>query len=390
MKKIIAGVALFALFFTTAQAASWHKFKDKDNIPGFAGYAIGKLVDRGILKGNDDGTFMPERAVNRAEFCKILSTATGVDMFVPLEPSFPDVQVDDWFFPYVETAKKEGWVKGYPDGTFRPGNKINRAEVSKVLVRAFGFDAPEEMHDEAWFDRYVRVMRNKKLLPHGVMQHFFGEKYPTRAEISEQIFRFMKNTGKFSPYDLEDEPASTGETEESSEAPASSSESTTVPQTYEYSEEAVFEDEISVSAGKLSVAKKTSSKASVDPGQKDVVALRLNVSASQGPVEVSAFQFRRVGNGSYADFSKGWIEMNNLRISPIVNFTDDLIQIELNTPIELNSGQTKEAVFRVDLSNSAESGNSSRFVLFLPQWVGADTESKIGLFPIGGSDLEVK
>ncbi len=398
MKKIIAGFALSALFFTTVQAVPFHKFKDKDDIPGFAGYAVQKLVDRGILKGNDDGTFMPERPVNRAEFCKILVNATGVDLYIPLESSFPDVHRDDWFFDYVETAKKEGWVKGYPDGNFRPGNKINRAEVSKVLVRSFAFDAPEESHDEAWFDRYVRVMRNKKLLPHGVMQHFFGEKYPTRAEISEQIFRFMKKTGKFSPYDLEDEPTESGfaeaspdeeETEDSdSSTPAPSTPPTEV---YEYSEEEVFEEEVST-LGKLTLAKKSglTKKATVNKYQKSIAAHRLIASTTGDHVEVSGFQFSRIGNGSYEDFTRAWIEVNDEAVSPKVEFTNNIIQIEFDDPVRITSGSSKEFVLRVDVSGKGSSGNSSRFVLFQPQWVGANTESKLGLFPIGGTDLVIK
>jgi len=47
--------------------------------------------------------------------------------------SFPDVNPGDWFHQYVEAIKDWGIVKGQGDGTFAPDKNINRAEFSKML-----------------------------------------------------------------------------------------------------------------------------------------------------------------------------------------------------------------------------------------------------------------
>lgn len=47
---------------------------------------------------------------------------------------FPDVDLTDWFYPYVNEIKDWGIVSGNDDGTFAPARNINRAEFSKMLV----------------------------------------------------------------------------------------------------------------------------------------------------------------------------------------------------------------------------------------------------------------
>lgn len=46
---------------------------------------------------------------------------------------FTDVQPTDWFAPYVSTMVQQGILTGYPDGTFRPSQGVNRAELAKIL-----------------------------------------------------------------------------------------------------------------------------------------------------------------------------------------------------------------------------------------------------------------
>ncbi|MCF7906180.1 S-layer homology domain-containing protein [Candidatus Gracilibacteria bacterium] len=47
---------------------------------------------------------------------------------------FPDVHVADWFYPYVEEIREWGVINGNDDGTFAPERNINRAEFSKMLA----------------------------------------------------------------------------------------------------------------------------------------------------------------------------------------------------------------------------------------------------------------
>ncbi|MGE3278969.1 MAG: S-layer homology domain-containing protein [Candidatus Altimarinota bacterium] len=46
---------------------------------------------------------------------------------------------NEWYAQYVTTAKKKSIVGGYPDGTFKPTQEVNRAEFIKMVMSALPF-----------------------------------------------------------------------------------------------------------------------------------------------------------------------------------------------------------------------------------------------------------
>ncbi len=73
----------------------------------------------------------------------------------PAQNCFPDVRSADWFAPYVCSAKAGGIVAGNPDGLFHPERSVNYAEALKILANVFRYDIPAAAPGEAWFLRYV-------------------------------------------------------------------------------------------------------------------------------------------------------------------------------------------------------------------------------------------
>lgn len=107
---------------------------------------ISVLTEIGAVSGNPDGTFAPNRTLNRAEFLKIaymsdsrISVGSG-----DAANCFPDVKQGDWFSKYVCLAKTRGDVGGYPDGTFKPGNAVNYAEALKMLGEIYDIKLSDE------------------------------------------------------------------------------------------------------------------------------------------------------------------------------------------------------------------------------------------------------
>ncbi|MBI2463350.1 S-layer homology domain-containing protein [Candidatus Peregrinibacteria bacterium] len=109
-------------------------FSDVDPLhPNYS--AIEYLQTHGVIQGYPDGTFRPEQSINRAEALKIILRAKGIE--IPVSPpnvSFSDYSASDWFAPYIEEAHERGIVQGYPDGTFRPANTVNLVETLKILL----------------------------------------------------------------------------------------------------------------------------------------------------------------------------------------------------------------------------------------------------------------
>ncbi len=121
--------------------------------------AILNLRDRGIIAGYSDGTFRPAGTINRAEFLKILMAGFKSEELRGESRCFTDVG-SEWFAPYVCAAKRQRWIAGYQDGTFKPGQLINRAEAMKILISVFGQDSvkgvvPRDVRVSAWFYPYV-------------------------------------------------------------------------------------------------------------------------------------------------------------------------------------------------------------------------------------------
>ncbi len=89
-----------------------------------------------FIKGYPNGKFKPEGTINRAEMCTLLMKAQG---FKPekgaINTEFKDVNKKHWAAPYIQEAAERRIVKGYPDGSFRPKKKITRAEGVALITR---------------------------------------------------------------------------------------------------------------------------------------------------------------------------------------------------------------------------------------------------------------
>jgi hypothetical protein len=95
------------------------------------------LVGKGILKGYDDGTFKPNQKVTRAEAAAMLAAALNLDVKNVSSPGFSDVKADQWYYGPVAVLTKAGIITGYENGTFQPYRTITRAEMAKLLVGAY-------------------------------------------------------------------------------------------------------------------------------------------------------------------------------------------------------------------------------------------------------------
>ena len=95
--------------------------------------AVNTLVELDVLSGYGDNTFRPNNAGTRAEFvtavCKCFdSLSTG-------SAGFSDVS-GHWAEGFINQAVAEDWISGFPDGTFRPDESIQRCQVTAILNKA--------------------------------------------------------------------------------------------------------------------------------------------------------------------------------------------------------------------------------------------------------------
>lgn len=94
--------------------------------------AVDIMARQGVIKGYEDGTFRPNQPITRREFAAIAARYAGnLDTW----KTFRDVPPTDWAYKLINRVAGAGWINGYEDGTFRPNNNITRAEVVAIVNR---------------------------------------------------------------------------------------------------------------------------------------------------------------------------------------------------------------------------------------------------------------
>ncbi len=195
MKKIIFALIVALLPISVFSAG----FTDMEHY-GWAKEAVDTLEEKGIINGMSDGVFYPEGNVTFEQIAKMAVLSFGSDASVPSVPSFEDVSTDRWSYEYIEKSKAwfttednkfypekpaERWqvagaairalgleatdktvfsdqnemtdeiarianaaveygiIEGYPDGSFRPMQRVTRAEAAVIIHRALSVELPE-------------------------------------------------------------------------------------------------------------------------------------------------------------------------------------------------------------------------------------------------------
>ncbi|GIP28398.1 hypothetical protein J23TS9_35280 [Paenibacillus sp. J23TS9] len=99
---------------------------------------------RAYIKGYPDGTFKPEKSLTRAEMATML-TRVGTGKASILEPvNYPDMTATHWAKDAVLEMTKTGLMKGFPDGRFGPERSITRAEMAAIVTRWLGLEEGAE------------------------------------------------------------------------------------------------------------------------------------------------------------------------------------------------------------------------------------------------------
>jgi len=161
------------------------------------GQAANFLADKGVIGGYQDGTFRPEKTVNRAEAAKFLLLARygSVTSQEGVSP-FRDAVAGQWYVPFIIRAAETGIIGGYADGTFRPANMVNTAEFLKMLSITFKLSQNEQhnfsdVSAEDWFAPYVGSAFVYKLFPDRGLS-LEPQRLLTRGEVAIAIARILQ------------------------------------------------------------------------------------------------------------------------------------------------------------------------------------------------------
>jgi hypothetical protein len=139
----------FRLLKDEVREANWsgtNNFSDVSEGSWFNN-AVSTMAAMDIVKGYEDGTFRPGDSITRAEFAAI--AARFDENAANSAPGFSDIS-GHWASVEIAKAARNGWITGYPDGSFKPDQKITRAEAMALVNRVLNRDPedPEDLLDD--------------------------------------------------------------------------------------------------------------------------------------------------------------------------------------------------------------------------------------------------
>ncbi|MGH8001879.1 MAG: S-layer homology domain-containing protein [Brasilonema sp.] len=168
------------------------------------------LSSRGIIKGFPDYSFRPNQPVNRAEFAAILQQAfdrrNGGN-----STTFKDTPADFWAIPAINQSMTTGFLKGYPDNTFKPDQKIPRVQVLVALASGLDLKVPSSpekvlsIYKDAKdipkyaLDKIAAATENRLVVNHPDLQVLAPNQEATRAEVAAMVHQALVRMGKLQP-----------------------------------------------------------------------------------------------------------------------------------------------------------------------------------------------
>lgn len=185
------------------------------------------LKDLNLIQGYPDGTFKPYQSINRAEALKILTEAIKFQSlsFVekpiasikatqdassepnPYKCPFYDIDLQAWYIPFICDAYHNGVVEGYPDGTFRPEQTINKVEALKMVILQGGIslntnytDNFDDISPKDWFWSYARIANEKSFIVEDRSGNLNPAETLTRGDFAMLVYRAIKSIKNHSEF----------------------------------------------------------------------------------------------------------------------------------------------------------------------------------------------
>ncbi|SFM23003.1 S-layer homology domain-containing protein [Salibacterium qingdaonense] len=135
---LCAGAAVIggSLFYAGGADAA-EAFSDVRN-SHWASASIQRLAEENIVNGYSDGTYHPGEEINRGQVAELLTTAFSLNTGSTAS-SFSDLDRGSYYTPFAEAVNEAGYMTGNAN-RFEAGADLTRQQMATVLVRAFSLE----------------------------------------------------------------------------------------------------------------------------------------------------------------------------------------------------------------------------------------------------------
>ena len=140
---LAAGAIAPYLVSVPAPAASPANTSFPDTKNYWAQPFIHALAEQNIVTGYPDNTFRPRQPVDRDEFAAIIRQAFSQppERQIKSGSVYKDIPTGYWAAPAIKEAYEMGFMKGYPNGEFRPKQPVTKIEVLVSLAKNLNLSA---------------------------------------------------------------------------------------------------------------------------------------------------------------------------------------------------------------------------------------------------------
>ena len=163
---------------------------------GWAKEAIEYLYKNDIINGKAKDKFLPDDYITREEAVKMICIAFDVEATTD-KNYFSDVE-GKWFEPYVNAAYEKEIISGIGENSFGAGLNITREDLLVIMARTLGIteEAKNDFSDASQISDYaknaVSAMSSKGVVSGYPDGSFRPKNKMTRAEAAVAIYRLLK------------------------------------------------------------------------------------------------------------------------------------------------------------------------------------------------------
>ena len=194
-KKVLSLVLCVAMLLSVMVMGTGAAFTDEDDFSPQYAEAAEVLTGMKVMQGYDDGSFLPQRNITRAQVATLIYRAvtgdvddTQTGLYTDWD-KFDDVQADDWFAGYVNYCANGELIKGFTPDTFGPNKNVTGYQLLAMILRAVGYDQNDEFTGSGWEIRTATTAKELGLLKN-VQETTLGQP-ASRELVAELIFRAM-------------------------------------------------------------------------------------------------------------------------------------------------------------------------------------------------------
>lgn len=189
MKRLIVVFLSLAFLFGSVNSAA--AFSDVVSFKE----EIQRLTELGIINGYDDGTFRPNNNITRVQTVQMIVREMGIEE-IESHPDFKDVKQGSNGYKDIAFAVEKGFISGFSDGTFKPNEKLTRAQMAKILVKAYNLNAKstyrfKDVIKGYWAEEFISAMASTGVTYGYADDTFRPNEFVTRGQFSAFLARVL-------------------------------------------------------------------------------------------------------------------------------------------------------------------------------------------------------